>query len=198
MRPIADRFWPKVDVSGDCWVWTACRDSRGYGRMSYPGRGSERAHRIAWELAYGDVPTGMCVLHHCDNPRCVRPEHLFLGDRDANNKDKVAKGRHRVPIGDDHWSRARPANLARGDANGARQHPDRILRGDDHPFRQNPSMHARGERTGDAKLTSEIVSEIRRRYVRRKVTAEMLAAEYGVHPSTIRRVLKGKYWSHVP
>jgi hypothetical protein len=71
------RFWAKVDRSGDpdaCWLWTAYRDPCGYGRLLV-NRRSATAHRLAWVLAYGTIPIGMCVLHRCDVPACVRPEH---------------------------------------------------------------------------------------------------------------------------
>ena len=58
------------------------------------------AHRYAWELANGAIPNGLCVLHECDNPRCVNPKHLFLGTHDANNKDRAAKGRSAKMMGD--------------------------------------------------------------------------------------------------
>jgi len=95
-RQLADRFWPRVDKSGECWVWTGARDPLGYGRIGLGGRsdGVSLTHRVAWLLTYGAVSDGMCVLHACDNPSCVRPDHLFLGTRDDNNKDMTRKGRH--------------------------------------------------------------------------------------------------------
>lgn len=76
---------------GGCWEWTGCRDESGYGFVGKNGR----THRVAYEAVYGPIPDEMCVLHHCDNPPCWRPDHLFLGDRDDNAKDRVAKDRGR-------------------------------------------------------------------------------------------------------
>ena len=93
-----DRFWENVDKTpghgphGDCWPWTAGRTEGGYGRLSV-GEGEEKAHRFSWTIHFGPIPDGDFVCHECDFPPCVRPEHLFLGDPDANMADMVAKGR---------------------------------------------------------------------------------------------------------
>lgn len=95
-RPLERRFWPKVQKSDGCWLWVGGGDSAtGYGRIRSGGRGAPQplAHRVAWELTYGPIPDGLWVLHHCDTPRCVRPDHLFLGDAQANVDDAVAKRR---------------------------------------------------------------------------------------------------------
>ena len=89
-------FWKLVDQSGDCWEWRGRRDEQGYGFAS-----RKRAHRAAWEFANGRIRAGLCVCHRCDNPKCVRPDHLFLGSRAVNNADMRQKGRQargsRVP-----------------------------------------------------------------------------------------------------
>lgn len=95
-RSLADRFWARVDKSGECWVWTGCDNGAGYGAINLGGRHGriERAHRVSWLLHFGSIPVDLCVCHHCDNRRCVRPDHLFLGDRAANNRDMQQKGRY--------------------------------------------------------------------------------------------------------
>lgn len=104
--PLRDRFWPRVRKGAGCWLWLGGVDSDGYGQIAVKAadghRTSARAHRIAWELTHGPVPAGLCVLHRCDNPPCVRPDHLFLGTPTDNNHDMLAKGRERPPVGVEH------------------------------------------------------------------------------------------------
>jgi hypothetical protein len=85
-------FWQKVDTSGDCWTWTGGRNSFGYGLTKHDGHGIG-AHRLAWILTNGSIPANLVVCHHCDNPPCVRPEHLFLGTQQDNIRDASRKGR---------------------------------------------------------------------------------------------------------
>ena len=114
-----DRFWSYVDQragqgpNGDCWEWTAGRLEAGYGRLSV-GASEVKAHRYAWETAYGPIPTGMMVCHHCDNPPCCNPNHLFIGTAVDNSDDKVAKQRHL--FGETH----RMAKLTDGDVRAIR------------------------------------------------------------------------------
>jgi hypothetical protein len=135
MADIAGRFWPKVAKTPECWDWTAGTDRQGYGFFGVAGR-SVLAHRYAWALVNGPIPSGMHVLHRCDRPRCVRPDHLFLGTNRDNIADRMAKGRDSSPSGIWNKSLTEPHRLARG------------------------------ERVGGAKLTAEQVIEIRTRHDR--------------------------------
>jgi hypothetical protein len=92
-------FWRKVHRTPGCWPWGAARFASKYGMFSTgwgPYRRTYRAHRFVWELIHGRIPDGMCVLHRCDNPPCVRPDHLFLGTNQDHTDDMLAKGRHRT------------------------------------------------------------------------------------------------------
>jgi hypothetical protein len=109
--PLADRLWAKVDKTpghgpnGDCWVWTGWVTPKGgYGQIQRPkteGGRTDYVHRVSYELHHGVQlgrarKTGPLVLHRCDNPACVNPEHLFLGDDQDNHRDMMAKGRKRT------------------------------------------------------------------------------------------------------
>jgi HNH endonuclease/Helix-turn-helix domain len=85
-------FWGHVAKSDGCWEWTGIRTVAGYGRC---GKGGVRAHRVSYELTYGPIPDMMHVLHRCDNPPCVNPNHLFLGAQADNMRDMAQKGRAR-------------------------------------------------------------------------------------------------------
>lgn len=75
-----------------CWLWTACTDRGGYGRIRHKGV-TQLAHRMAWEITFGPIPNYLCVLHKCDVRTCVRPDHLFLGTLRMNVADMVSKDR---------------------------------------------------------------------------------------------------------
>lgn len=96
----AERFWSKVDKSGECWLWIAYTNPHGYGEIRVPEKGTmQRAHRVSWYLQYGEWPT-LHVLHSCDVRACVRVDHLFLGTHADNMRDKADKGRVVVPVGE--------------------------------------------------------------------------------------------------
>lgn len=105
---LLERFYSHVGIGPHCWEWQAGRSSVwGYGSARVAGR-TVPAHRLSWQLTYGDIPAGMVVCHACDNPPCVRPSHLFLGTQRDNIQDSLAKGRHsslhqRKPIKTELW-----------------------------------------------------------------------------------------------
>lgn len=89
-KPLVERFHKHLGPTTDagCILWNGAVNKAGYGTLGGP-----LAHRVAYELSYGQIPHGMCVLHRCDNPPCVNHEHLFLGTHRDNVDDKVAKNR---------------------------------------------------------------------------------------------------------
>jgi hypothetical protein len=80
-------------TSTGCWIWRGPKNRLGYGRIGVGKAVRELAHRFSWSLHRGAIPGDLCVLHKCDTPACVNPDHLFLGTRPENTNDMVAKGR---------------------------------------------------------------------------------------------------------
>lgn len=92
--PLADKFNGNVAQSDGCWLWTGIKDRDGYGLFTYAKK-QYRAPRLALELDGRPVPAGHYACHHCDNPGCVRPSHLYVGTPTDNAADTKARGRAR-------------------------------------------------------------------------------------------------------
>lgn len=176
--PFEERFWARVQKSDGCWIWTGNRTYQGYGSTYnagyYEGK-REGAHRIAYRLTYGDFPKELLVCHHCDNPPCVRPDHLFLG----SNKDNLldAKNKGRLPKGEKHWRYLRSELTKRG--------------------YKRPGMDwIRGSRNHNSKLTESDVRIIRslRKAGSRCVD---LAKAFGIKSCTVESICSLKSWKHV-
>ena len=90
------KFWSKVEVRSpdECWEWQTTKRFR-YGRTYFVDR-QQQAHRVAWQIVFGEIPNDMKVCHKCDNTRCVNPDHLFLGTQKDNIHDMLQKGRGAV------------------------------------------------------------------------------------------------------
>ena len=187
------RFWSKVDKDGPvpvhrpelgpCWLWTAYRNSDGYGQFGVGSRtdGTRRvrpAHAFALEIGDDPIPVGLCACHHCDNPSCVRRSHLFVRSRADNNRDAKIKGR-----------------IASGDRHGSVTKPDRRGRalGDRNASRKYPEKRPRGEKHWCSKLTNEDVRAIR------AATGRQIdiANRFGVDRSIVGKIRARKSWRHV-
>jgi hypothetical protein len=155
-----------------CWPWPGKPNGQGYGRACHQ-RKVAAAHRIAWIVAKGPLKQGECVLHKCDNRKCVNPAHLFIGDRGDNARDMAAKGRQFL-----------------------QQHPHRALRRHDHPLNRNPELAARGERCARAVLTEVEVLEIRARRAAGEGLKE-LAKEFDTSRNNVHSIARGQTWAHV-
>jgi hypothetical protein len=88
------RFWSHVEKSDGCWNWTASVASHGYGN-AWDGVTVLTAHKLSWRIHFGAVPDGSVIMHTCDNPKCVRPDHLLIGTHVDNMRDMARKGRRR-------------------------------------------------------------------------------------------------------
>lgn len=173
------RFWAKVNKDGpipshipelgQCWVWKAAR--RGRDEYGYFRFGREAAaHRVSWILANGPIPENApCVLHRCDNPACVRPDHLWVGTKRQNNADMVQKGRAVTP----------PPGKGRA--------PGSVNKGCGIP---------KGEQRPRARLTDALVRETRTRHSSDESMAS-IAREFDVSRGLIWKIIHRKRWNHV-
>jgi len=99
---VKKRFFDKVEIPEDtskCWIWTGSIGGCRYGGFLFNGK-VDLAHRVSWMIHNGKIPDGMCVCHHCDNTKCVNPEHLFVGTQIDNIKDMCQKNRQRSLSGE--------------------------------------------------------------------------------------------------
>lgn len=177
------RFWEKVNKNTPtgCWEWTGSKDTSGYGLFSLNNK-MVKAHRFIWTLHNGKIPNGLCILHHCDNPKCVKISHLFIGDKKYNARDMLSKGR---------------GNKATGNRNGTHTHPEKIKRGKDHWSHKYPHKILVGEQIGNSILTEREVLEIRKKYIPRKFSSIKLARIYNVSYRTIIDIINRKTWNHI-
>jgi hypothetical protein len=145
------KFWPKIDKTATCWIWKGGRTAQGYGIFKQDKK-PILAHRFSYEIHKGKIPIGMVMCHHCDNPSCVNPEHLFYGTPKDNRQDSLRKNRQ-----------------------------------------------ARGEKQGAHKLTEEQVKKIRAIYKwhNSQLGLRSLGETFGIHLSTIQRIIKRRTWRHI-
>jgi hypothetical protein len=194
-RPLEERFWEKVRKGRGCWLWMGTRSTQGYGQLKPPKkRPTIMAHRFAYELLVGPIPSGLLVCHRCDNPPCVRPDHLFLGTPLDNTLDAKAKGR--LATGDRSGPRLHPERLARGKRHGSRTHPERVPRGRRHGSQTHPERVPRGADHGRAKLTEADVKFIRANWPR--MLQRELAERFGITQCVVSQIVTRRNWKHVP
>jgi nucleotide-binding universal stress UspA family protein len=154
-----------LDRTDDCWLWRGKLDDRGRGRVWRNGK-LVLHHRAVWEILCGPIPSGALLCHHCDNPQCANPEHLYVGDSKTNVADMFNRGRH--------WTQREPERARQvGIANGRR------------------NTWARGASNPKAKLTPAQVHEV----AESLEGSRALARRLGVNRSTIQRIRSGSSWN---
>jgi hypothetical protein len=208
-----ERFDLQVKLTDGCWLWAASTDKDGYGifRGIYEGVTHTKAHRYSWELHNKQhIPPKMLICHKCDNPRCVNPDHLFLGTVGDNMRDKIAKNRHNIPKGE----LAPKAILKESDV--------LLILADPRPYAQIAadynvaattigsikSRHswahleiahvAKAKRIGPRKgkglkITEEIVREI----LASSMSGKDLAIKFNISPQLVSNIKKRRNWAHV-
>lgn len=197
LTTIPERFWSRVDQSGECWEWQGQIEKRsGYGVFYHAAEGRDRrAHCFSYELAHGVIPDGQVIRHACDNRRCVRPDHLVPGTQAENVGDMIARGR--LATGDRCGARKYPERYRWKPTHALRMYPERIPRGDTHCMRLRPECILRGEQRWNATLTEAQVRDIRARYERGGVRQKDLAEEFGVTRNAIYGIVSGRTWKHL-
>lgn len=211
----AERFWLKVNKNGaiprhaphlgPCWLWTGARRSGGYGHVNVAGR-FVAAHRFALQLTGSQPRNDLAVLHRCDNPPCVNPEHLRIGTQAENVHDMISKGRQRYVIGESNASAKLTASAAIdiyhcNEANAviaARFGIDqtvvsRIKTGK--AWQHATGATARhglrsGSKCPSAKLSEDQVREI----LSSTESTRIIARRIGIDASAISRIRTGKIW----
>lgn len=172
-----ETFWRMVEKTSTCWNWTGCKKPTGYGQLRCNGK-ARAAHRISFTIHFGPIPFGGEILHKCDNPSCVNPDHLEIGTHADNMRQMSERGR--AATGDDH---------------GMRKYPERICRGENHYAFGKPGRNLRplyGDAHPNCKLPDCKVAEIRAKYTGKRGEQTKLAREYGVTQSMIYGIVRNR------
>lgn len=179
-----------------CWIWSGYRDREGYGHYSDCShrQHSRRAHRDMWEYHNGPIPPRMCILHRCDVPSCVNPDHLFMGTHLDNIADRQAKGRS--ARGDRNASRKYPELRPRGATHHSHLRPEVVARGDRHGSRIHIERRPRGSGHANAKITEADVAWIRASFP--DVPVKEIALKFKIGKTTVRRIINRESWYHIP
>ena len=184
-RPIEDRFWCHVDKSkgpNGCWEWTGTRHAFGHGKIGMRRNGKwvmVQAHRVSYVMATGENIDGRVVCHHCDNPPCVNPAHLFAGTQADNLAD--AKNKGRIHSGDNHYSRKRP---------------DSVPRGDKHWTRRIKGAQA-GERNPSSRYKEAEIKKVLRLYREGRLSQRAIARITGIDYRYVNQIVKRLVWTHI-
>jgi HNH endonuclease/NUMOD3 motif len=172
------RSTEKHDGSDGCWVWTGAKNQNGYGNFFLDGQ-IMKAHRASYQLHLGCIPEGLQVLHRCDNPSCIRPDHLFLGTPDDNMKDASSKGRLKGSTGYRHSKQVREkiSNALAGK-----------------PKSEKAKAAYKASKREASPLSSAHVSQLKE--LREKGWSfRALAGKFGVSATTAFNICKGRTWN---
>jgi hypothetical protein len=212
-KTLEKRFWSKVKKTSGCWIWTGATNSCGYGDIWATTR-LERAHRVSWFFAHGPIPEGKLVLHKCDNPPCVNPDHLFLGTHRDNTQDMFKKNRANKVRGEGHpltfftedqvielrrrYGAGEDIKLLAKEFNTTRDSIYPAVSG--RTWKHLPGAIKRGLPKGAiapfAKLTDESVIEAHKR-IKNGESINKVAQELGCSGVALGNAVNGKTWKHL-
>ena len=154
----------RLDTTGECWLWTGALDNHGRGRVWRNGK-LHIHHRAVWLILRGELPGGVSLCHHCDNPQCANPAHLYVGDQATNVADMVSRGRH--------WTQRDPERARQVGRNIGKM-----------------NNWSKGAKNPKAKLTNEQARAV----ADSNESTKILAEQYGVNYSAIQRIRSGTSW----
>ena len=172
------RFWARVEKTDNCWLWSGSV-IQGYGQLKINGK-MMLAHRFSFLLHNGNINEKLMVLHSCDNPQCVNPEHLSQGTAQDNADDRTNRKRS-----------------AYGVKNGHSTMPERTPKKEAHYNYANPNALQKGVGNGRAKLTESDVVSIRQYWQSGGLNKSQISRIYGVSDVVIGNIVSGKSWKHV-
>jgi len=213
-KTIMDRIRERTVIEQEtgCHIWMGMKNPDGYGLLKVAGR-RLMVHRLVYLELVGPISDDMCVLHDCpsgDKPSCINPDHLWLGTKGDNNRDRDTKGRgatgsrngvhthpEKVARGEDHWAHRYPERYHRGDEHHARLKPECLARGLRNGAYTHPEKRRKGSSSGMSKLTEEAIVEIRRQHKEEKVSYAELSEKHGVTKPTIWKIIKRRTWTHI-
>ena len=216
--PFETRFWAKVVKTDGCWKWTGSKHPFGYGMIRAGGmRNKMTASRASWLIHFGPIPDGMYICHHCDNPECTNPKHLFLGTPQDNCVDKEEKGRGRRLLSQDQNDAvvtllsagvtqrllARAFRVDRKVITNAINYgniiplePEKSYYKPGPPKPKVPPPVMRGELNNKAKLTAADVLRIRAMREEGLSTGE-IAEHFAVGKSMVSHICTRRCWKHI-